>query len=205
MARGYIRKRAHVLVGGVALAALLLGCATGPTLTPTPTPTPYGTPPPTEPPAPSGTYDDRLRRVGEAVPGFGGMFTGPNSMVLNVYLLDNNDLSQVTPLRAALAREFPEDGDPWKLRLVKGDYTVVQLLDWYDDLRRAMGRSNALRGNLVTTGLEDTLNRLEIAVIDERCRRAVELAAEAAGVPLEAVIITVSGGIELLLAQDEDG
>ena len=100
------------------------------------------------------TYDDRLRRVAQSAPGFGGMFY-KGVTTLNVYMLDF-DLAQAKAVRAAIEAEFPDE-KILGIRLVQGKYSVTQLLDWYDDLRPALA---PVYDGLAGTDMDDGLNRL---------------------------------------------
>ncbi len=204
-----------ILMALVLLAALGNGGGTGQPSSssdapapagPTPTPTPAApAPDPGESSTTSGTYDDRQRRVGEAVPGFGGMFYESGGSVLKVYMLPNTDSNvtdaeRVATVRAAIDAEFDNStAEATAIELIPADYSVTQLLDWYDDLRLAISRAGLVEnGGLAGTDLDDRLNRLTIQVTHERFRQSVLDAATTAQVPHEAVNITIGARDELL-------
>ena len=138
------------------------------------------------------THDDRLARLGEAATGFGGMFYEPGGTVLNVYMLETTP-AQKDIVRDAIGAEFPLAlTESSAINVIQGTYSVTQLLAWYYDLQMALNTAGLFgNGGLAFTDMDDKLNRLTIKITDARFQGAVEAAAQAAGVPLEAVNIII--------------
>lgn len=65
-------------------------------------------------------------------PGFGGVFLSKQATVLNIYIAeDENDPEQWEKDRQAL-EELLDPQSGLKLNVIKGDYTITQLSEWYD-------------------------------------------------------------------------
>ena len=127
------------------------------------------------------SYDDRLVRVEQRAPGFGGMFIDADGR-LAVYLADPATLPAA---RAAIEAIFGEDRIPKAgIRSLQGQYTISQLKAWTE-------RASALFQNPAVTliDLDEAKNRVAIGVADDSPIEAVERALSSLGVPREAVVI----------------
>lgn len=136
------------------------------------------------------THDDLLVRVGEKVPGFGGMFIDTDGR-LAVYLLDPSELDAA---RVAIEAAFGADRVPAAgVRALQGQYTVSQLKQWTE---RA-GEVLELPG-VTMVDLDEARNRVAIGVENDARTRAVEEAITGLAIPREAVAIKVTGQIRPL-------
>lgn len=130
---------------------------------------------------PDATLDDLLLEVARRVPGFGGLFVDPDGR-LAVYLLDPADSAAAEEAIAAVfgRNRIPPGG----VRVIQGQYSVLQLKEWYDGL----GSLFSIPG-VVLTDLDEGRNRLAVGIEQERARGPVEREVERLGIPREAVII----------------
>ena len=133
------------------------------------------------------TYDDRLVRVDEQAPGFGGMFIDADGR-LAVYLLDT---SQLRATRAAIDAVFGSSGLPKDTRALQGQYSVSQLKTWTE---RA-GALLEMRG-VTMVDLDEGKNRVTVGIDNDSRTAAVEQALSSLDVPRAAVLIRVTGEIK---------
>ena len=137
------------------------------------------------------------------VPGFGGMFLDADKPdILNVYLLDPADADQKA-VEDAINKVFPGAIPPGGIRVIEGQYSIIQLKAWYDDMRPALTKSGLAGNGLVGTDLEEDKNRLEIAVKNEQYKSEAEVVVKDAEIPLEAVRITVRKPFRMLELQSQ--
>lgn len=171
-------------------------------------------PPREEPAAPAKvTLDERLMKVAERVPGFGGMYFDENGD-LNIYLTE--DVRTLAPEAAerrkaqleeaivqVYGREFLSQGKVQRtpetqeqeqaavkrpeLRIQKGNYDVQQLASWRLKVDRALGVAG-----VVFTDLDERTNRVKIGIGPDATRDQVEAAIKESGVPREAITIEVT-------------
>lgn len=166
-----------------------------PTSTPVPTPTPTPTPthdPPTAMPAVStpvvlaatvtaeGCYDR----------GCGGRIRDPNDGNVDIYLLveppdDPADAARaVAETLCELGGWFTPSGE---IRVMKVDYTLKQLKNWYSRLRDHVWEIEGLYPG----GISERSNRIRFDVLTELGKSRLEENIFAAEIPLEAVLIDV--------------
>jgi len=136
------------------------------------------------------TYDDLLLRVEERVPGFGGMFIGPDGR-LAVYLLDR---SQIAAVRSAIesvfgAQQVPAAG----LLALQAQYTVSQLKRWTERATELLAFSG-----VTMVDLDEAKNRVAVGLEDDSSTPIVEQALRRLSIPREAVLIQVTGPIRPL-------
>jgi hypothetical protein len=133
------------------------------------------------------TDDDRLVRVEEKAPGFGGMFIDPDGR-LAVYLLDSAELP---PARSAIESVFGASRVPSVgVRALKGQYTISQLKAWTE----RTGAFLEMPG-VTMVDLDEATNRVAIGVADESRTEAVRQALSSLGIPRAAVAVQVTGQI----------
>ncbi len=129
-------------------------------------------------------YDDRLVRVEQQVPGFGGMFVDREGR-LAVYLLDK---SQLGAARAAIEAVFGGDSVPTAgVRALQGQYVVSELKAWSE----MAGAVLELPG-VTAVDLDEARNRVAIGIEHKSRTRAVERALSAIAIPRQAVTIQVT-------------
>jgi len=133
------------------------------------------------------TYDDLLLRVERQAPGFGGMFVGADGRLV-VFLLDPATLTKArTAIEAVFgAGQIPQAG----IRAIPGRYTVSQLKAWTDRLNALL----ELPG-VTLVDLDDARNCVTVGVDDREVLPRVEAALTASGVPREAIVLQITGGI----------
>jgi hypothetical protein len=143
-----------------------------------------------KPPEKMETYDDLLVRVEEQVPGFGGMFIDRQGR-LAVYLLDP---SQLATARSAIETVFGVDRVPAAgVRALQGQYIASQLKRW-SELAAAVLE---LPG-VTILDLDEARHCVAIGVEDQSRTWAVEHVLSRLAIPLEAVVIDVTGEIRPL-------
>ena len=142
-----------------------------------PSSSPSPLPDPTLDAGDSMTVDERLTQVGKEWPGFGGYFleranlTPPYEYGAYVYMLDACQQEAAEAAEAAAkqmlgAERFGQD-ILW-VTVVQGDYSIVQLSQWYEYVSRITDPG------LVLTDLDESRNRLEIGVVDDAAAQRVE-------------------------------
>lgn len=134
-----------------------------------------------------GTLDDLLLEVARQVPGFGGMFIDQDGR-LAIFLLDPADVAVAEEAIAAVfGRErIPAGG----VVAVQGQYSLLQLKEWYDRL----GSLFSIPG-VALTDLDEGRNRLTVGVQGSEARPVVEQELQRLGIPSEAVRIEETGPI----------
>ncbi len=133
------------------------------------------------------TTDDLLGKVGEKVPGFGGMFFDPeDNNILYVYLLDP---AEKEAAEEAMAEVFgPKLIPPGGIQVLQGQYSMAQLIEWYELMRDAVWSVPGVAG----TDLHEGKNRIVIGMYPRRgAREEMEAALATLGIPSKAVIIEV--------------
>ena len=137
------------------------------------------------------TYKDpneRLKEVSKEVPEFGGVFLSDEQSVLNIYLTENEtDLATKEKVLEEVEEWF--DVKPGlRLNIIKGDYTVTQLFDWY-----ALMESEGLwdQEGVMMTDLQEGANELYIGVVNKANVEPVYTFLEGINIPREAVTVAV--------------
>ncbi len=128
----------------------------------------------------------RLMIAATKNPGFGGAFLSHRQTVLNIYIAhDENDLESWEKNRQALEELLdPESG--LELNVIKGDYTITQLSEWYD-LMNSEGIWNEDGVHMID--LDEGINRLYIGVLSDWEVEGVYTFLEGIGIPLEAAMV----------------
>lgn len=182
------------LLGGIAILMIiaLLGLYAT-VLAPSEAPSSGSSPQPT-PTSEAGnsmTLDDLLTQVGEELPGFGGFLlervtnTPPYGYIVYVYMLDT---TQREAVERAVKQTLGADQFAREIlgvRVVQGDYYMVQLSQWYEHVRQINDPG------LVLMDLDEGKNRLEVRVVDDAAVQRVEEKLKELPVPREAVNITI--------------
>ena len=165
-----------------------------------PSSSPSPLPDPTLDAGDSMTVDERLTQVGKEWPGFGGYFleranlTPPYEYGAYVYMLDACQQEAAEAAEAAAkqmlgAERFGQD-ILW-VTVVQGDYSIVQLSQWYEYVSRITDPG------LVLTDLDESRNRLEIGVVDDAAAQRVEEKLKELPTPREAVAIRIKEPVRL--------
>lgn len=134
------------------------------------------------------TLDERLARLSDQIPGFGGIFLDERGRIA-VYLVKGEVTTlSAQQIGAAIARALGWDepglraGD---IRILPGQYSFRQLKEWSD---RLLPHVLEIQG-VVLTDIDEARNRLRIGVEDEAAAEAVRETLVSLGVPREAVIV----------------
>ena len=133
-------------------------------------------------------HNERLEQVAEQIPEFGGVFLSDNQSVLNIYLTEN-ETDLVTKEKALEKVEEWFDVKPGlRLNVIKGDYTITQLFDWY-----ALMESEGLwdQEGVMMTDLDERQNQLYIGVVNKANVEPVYTFLEGINIPREAVTVAV--------------
>jgi hypothetical protein len=133
------------------------------------------------------TIDDLFADVAKRAPAFGGMFVQDGT--LQVYLLDT---TQRTAAEAAIVAVFGRDRVSGRSLLARqGQYGFLQLKTWHD---RHRFTTLAIPG-VVTTGIAESKNRLQIGVKDSSVIPMVESELARLNIPRGAVDIVETAPI----------
>ena len=130
----------------------------------------------------------RLISAARKNPGFGGVFLSNRQTVLNIYIAeDENDPERWEKDRQAL-EELLDPQSGLNLNVIKGDYTITQLSEWYD-----LMQSEGIRDQdgVHTIDLHEGINRLYIGVLSEWEVEGVYTFLEGIGVPRSAATVAV--------------
>jgi hypothetical protein len=150
--------------------------------------------------------DEQLLKMGERLPGFGGMFFDASGN-LNVYVTDLAEELNAQALEArraevetALTDIFGEQlleqgagqrqglntqaASSAEVNIIKGQYDVAKLAQW----RKDMDSSLALAG-VILSDLDEASNRVRIGIEAGTSRAGIEKMLSEKGIPLEAVTI----------------
>ena len=128
----------------------------------------------------------RLISAASKNPGFGGVFLSRRATVLNIYIAeDENDPEQWDRDRQAL-EELLDPQSGLKLSVIKGDYTITQLSEWYD-LMESEGVWD--QDGVHMTDLHEGKNRIYIGVVSQSDVEGVYNFLEGTGIPREAVMV----------------
>ena len=137
-------------------------------------------------PTPDGCYDR----------GYAGLIGDPDDKNVKIFLLveppdDPADAARaVAETLCVLGGKYVPTGD---VRVIKADYTLRQLNDWYAQLRDQIYQVDGL----YTTDVSESINRIHLRVLTERGKQNLEERVKESGVPLEAVVIEVRDQIGL--------
>jgi len=136
------------------------------------------------------TLDDRLARLAEEIPGFGGIFLEEDGE-LSVYLVGGEAATQsVEEIGATIARAL--DWEEFRLgakgiRILPGQYDFRQLKEWHDRLFPHIFDI----GGVILTDIDEARNRLRIGVENESAAEVVIQTLISLSVPREAVIVEI--------------
>ncbi len=141
--------------------------------------------------APSFSRERNKRRLISAAsqtPGFGGFFLSKRGIVLNIYIVeDENNPEKWEKTRQAL-EELLDAGSGLKLNVIKGDYTITQLSEWYN-LMKSEGIWDQDGVHMID--LDEGINKLYIGVLSEWDVQDVYTFLEGIDIPREAVTVAV--------------
>ena len=141
----------------------------------------------------------RLISAASKNPGFGGVFLSRRATVLNIYIAeDENDPEQWDRDRQAL-EELLDPQSGLKLNVIKGDYTIAQLSEWYD-LMQSEGIWD--QDGVHMTDLHEGINKLYIGVSSEWDVEGVYTFLEGIGIPRQAAAVEA---VEQAKPQKRDG
>jgi hypothetical protein len=133
----------------------------------------------------SATLDDRLAAVARQAPGFGGAFVDAASDTLFVYVADQGRSAALA--EGAFRALFLPDDLPAETKILRADYTFLELKAWLDRMVGVLGISG-----VVFTDIDDRRNRLSVGVESVYAIPAVEAELARNSVPREAVLIDVT-------------
>ena len=132
--------------------------------------------------------NELLEEASDEIPGFGGVFLSKRGTVLNVYLTEiETDPQKLEEIRKKIEEMF--DVEPGlRLNVIKGNYTITQLSEWYD-LMRSEGIWD--QDGVFMTDLDEGKNELYIGVLSEWDVEGVYTFLEGLDIPREAVTVAV--------------
>jgi hypothetical protein len=135
------------------------------------------------------SLDDLFAEVASRVPGFGGLFVGPDG-TLHIDLLDQRlgRAAQETIEAIFGPERLPLSG----IQVLQGQYSFVQLKAWHE---RLMPQVLAIPG-VILTDIDETENRLRVGVEAQALQGVVEAQLASLGIPREAVIVEETEAIE---------
>ena len=128
----------------------------------------------------------RLISAARKNPGFGGVFMSNRQTVLNIYIAeDENDPERWEKDRQAL-EELLDPQSGLRLNVIKGDYSITQLSEWYD-LMQSEGIWDQDGVHMID--LDEGINRLYIGVVTEWEVEGVYTFLEGIGIPRGAATV----------------
>lgn len=131
----------------------------------------------------------RLVSAARKNPGFGGAFLSKRETVLNIYIVqDENNPEKWEETRQAL-EELLDAESGLQLNVIKGDYTIAQLSEWYD-LMESEGVWD--QGGVHVIDLDEGGNKLYVGVTSHYDVAGVEAFLDRISVPRKAVTIAVT-------------
>jgi len=132
------------------------------------------------------TYDDLMAEIGRVAPGFAGLYYDSDGRLM----LQTTDLAESDAVRNAVLDRLdlidpiaPRDN----LQTTLVDYDFLTLFDWHQAALSVMGQHREMH----FLDIDELQNRIAIRITTEQARGAIEAALVDAGVPLEAVVISV--------------
>ncbi len=150
------------------------------------------------------TIDDLFTEVAQRIPAFGGMFfdfadgvksdrraLSRDNSVLYIYLLDMTPQAAAAAERAIVAilgPIFPDLIPPREVRVLKGQYSFLQLREWFD----RVGALHPLE-EVVMTDIDDVRNRLKIGLMKIEMAERVKQELTKLSIPHEAVEFEETG------------
>ena len=188
------------LPGGVAILLVIalsgwfaaeLAMSTVPSSNPTPSPSP------TSEAGVSLILDERLARVAEQWPGFGGYYLKrskvfpPHDYLAFVYMLDGCQHQEADLIVKQVLYPERYGQDILGVLALQGDYSIAQLGEWYQHVGRISDPG------LVMAKLDESRNRLEIVVVDDAAAQRVEEKLKDVPVPREAVAVRIRAPVKL--------
>ena len=131
------------------------------------------------------TINDLFVQLGETVQGFGGMYVDPANDTLYIWIVPGPQPASAQ-IKQAVSGVFGSDAPPeTNLVVLDAQYSYRQLLSWQD-----FSESEIFSiPDVVSMGIHHKTNRLEIGVLNDAARQAVEAKLADLGIPLHAVEI----------------
>ena len=129
---------------------------------------------------------DPMAQIGDRVPGFGGVFLDSTQNIVYIYL---QDAQMQERAESVLTEVFgPDLLAGREVRVLEGKYSMTHLDAWYRTLRRVIRQVPVI----AWTGLDESINRIEIGMLPRRGgREEMEAAIATVDVPREAIVIEV--------------
>lgn len=139
-----------------------------------------------------GGLNGEFARLADQVPGFGGMYYGPDGKLNVVVAAGHNPVSVTRGLaraiRGPLTISAKVGGAALDEMVVQdGSYDFGQLSRWYNDARKALGFEG-----VVFTDIDERNNRIRIGVRPNAPADEIQEMLSQAGIPAEAVILEPS-------------
>ncbi len=131
-------------------------------------------------------HNGLLKETSDEIPGFGGIFLSKRGTVLNVYLTEiETDPQKLEEMQKKIEDLF-QVKPGLQLNVIKGDYTITQLSDWY-----ALAESEGLwdLDGVHMTDLHEGINKLYIGVVSEWDVEGVYTFLEGIGIPRGAATV----------------
>lgn len=129
-----------------------------------------------------------LMSAASQTPEFGGLFLSKRGAVLNIYMAeDESNPEEWQKTRRAL-EELLDARSGLKLNVIKGDYTITQLSEWYD-LMESEGIWDQNGVNAID--LHEGINKLYIGVSSEWDVEGVYTFLKGMDIPREAATVAV--------------
>ncbi len=128
---------------------------------------------------------DAFAQIGQKVTGFGGMYIDEKKDTMYVYLVPSQP-GDAVQLDRAITEVLGANRPPQhQLKVLEGQYTFLELMDWYAHLRPQV----LPMAGVVMTGIDDSANRLRVGIDTLAAAAAVESKLDALGIPRDAVTI----------------
>jgi hypothetical protein len=135
------------------------------------------------------TIDDKYAAIADTVPGFAGVYVSGDTVV--IMLVDRTRLAAARRALERVSADFPYGRRPIVARRAK--YNFRQLRTWKSLATAVMGRDG-----VAGLGIDDVRNGLSVHVIDSSRVEPVKAALIARGIPVDAIIVKVTGPYKFL-------
>ena len=133
-------------------------------------------------------HNELLKDVSKQVPEFGGAYISDGGRTLNIYLTEDENNPEKWEKTQRILEELLDVESGLRLNVIKGDYTITQLSEWYELL--------ATEGiwdqpGVHMTDLDEASNKLHVGVTSHYDVAGVEAFLDRVSIPRKAVIVAV--------------
>ena len=138
------------------------------------------------------TLDGKFTEVASQIPSFGGMYYDENGqLTFCLKEVQNEEVEYVKQQVKAAFADDPRLSEVGDVNVVPCKYNFMELNEWYSRMNNIL----SIPG-VVMTDIDEVKNRLRIGIENQEIKDEVEDKLIEMGIPLEVVIIEVTGPIK---------